>query len=269
MMKQDDASPETISEMAGKKICDVFTKGEYVETGIRCLDEKLIGLFGGQLVVIAARPKKGKSALALQIIYNTGGLMFTLEMMKREIYSRLLSMEASVEAWRIESGQMGIADAAAVENARDLVKNKARMTVYDNVNEAAKIFGIIRRACEKEKLRLIVIDYLQLIRGARGDNQNLRIASITGALKGKALQYNIPIVLLSQLSRDSEKQNRAPMLSDLRDSGAIEQDADVVLFIHEEADGHQIIVGANRKGRTGKVRIKFMKPYTRFEEVGL
>lgn len=260
-----------VSELASKELSEIFKESRYVKTRVEEIDEVITGLFCGQLVIIAGRPKKGKSALALQIAMNIEDcLLFSLEMPRTELFARLLSMKASVEAWKIEARKLDEDEYSRVLKAKSTYE-KSTLLFYDNGIPCQTMLNTIKKYCERKKPTVIIIDYLQLIRGGKGENQNLRIAYITGSLKALAMKYNIPIVLLSQLSRDSEKQGRKPVLADLRDSGAIEQDADVVIFVHEEGEvvpKTEIIVAANRKGKTGIIPgLRFEKRFTRFEPI--
>lgn len=249
----------------------IFEKSYFHRTGLKPIDDVILGLFNGQLIVLAARPKKGKSALALQIALNVNKtIFFSLEMKARELYARILSAKTSIPSWKIETCNLTGDEKTRIDNIRNNIKDKYSLKIFDNINDYFDIVNNITKLLEHEnKPNLIVIDYLQLIRNAPGDNQNLRIAGITGTMKGLALKYNIPILLISQLSRDSEKQGkREPILSDLRDSGAIEQDADVIIFIHETKEKNtEIIIAGNRKGKEGTIRdIKFIREFTYFEE---
>jgi len=256
-----------LSDINSANMDTIFRDTNYCKTHIRDLDEIINGFFNGQLIVIAARPKKGKSAIALQIATDINNTVFySLEMKREELYGRMLSRFAGVESWKIESKRLDDIEIAQVLSARDTIA-KYKMKWNDTTNDFNSIVMSIKKQCEKEKPKAIFIDYLQRIRNSRGENQNMRITNITSTLKSLAMQYNIPIVLLSQLNRENEKQNRKPILSDLRDSGSIEQDADIILFLHEDADGKtEIIIAGNRKGKVGTIEsVWFNKKYCRFE----
>jgi replicative DNA helicase len=264
--KKDNYS--TIQEISNQKLESIFKRQYYHQTQYAPLDDMITGLFNGQLIVLAARPKKGKSCLALQLASNIGNTeYYSLEMKRTELYARLLASLASVESWKIEANKLEPEEKKRVEEAHASIGKKVKIKIYDKIFSFQYLVSTIKRNCEKEKPKAIFIDYLQLIRGAKGENQNIRISNITVTFKQLAMRYEIPIVLLSQLSRDSEKEGREPILSDLRDSGAIEQDADVIIFIHENKEKEtSLIVAGNRKGRAGKIKgIKFNKPYLRFE----
>lgn len=249
-------------------IGEIFQKSTYIRTGVQHLDEKINGFFNGQLIVLAARPKKGKTSFAIQIMKNIrrGVLFFSLEMKAREIYSKMLSGDSNVESWRIEARKVDESESERIFKAHVKIKNEYDVKIYDSDINIEKIKSIIRR--DYDRYKIVFIDYLQLIPGGKGDNQNLRISSITRDLKLLAHSLNISIVLLSQLNRDSQKENRRPELSDLRDSGAIEQDADIIIFLHENKEQQfEIIVGGNRKGRSGIIRgVQFVKEYSRFDD---
>lgn len=247
---------------------EIFHKNNYIKTGLRHLDKKINGFFNGQLIVIAGRPKKGKTTLAIQIMKNiqTGILFFSLEMKRTEIYSKILSGDTSIESWKIEAQKLTTDEKERVIAAHFEAKKKYRFKIYDTDININKIISILKK--ERQRYRIVFIDYLQLIPGAKGENQNLKISNITRDLKLMAHTLNVPIVVISQLNREVSKEDRRPELSDLRDSGSIEQNADIILFTHEKKDKtHQIIVGGNRKGSDGEVGgIQFVKEFSRFDD---
>ena len=248
------------------------------KTGIAPLDNHIGGFYDGKLIVLAGRPGMGKTALALQIAMNvakdgvrTG--FITLEMPAKELGGRLLSMIAEVEVGRVSKGmtgpewsRIGIAEATL---------NKLPLIISE-VNECK--LGEIKatiRAMAKSKCKLVAIDYLQLI-GGGVENRRQEIDEITRGLKLIALETSMPILALSQLSRKcEERDDKRPMLSDLRESGSIEQDADMVLFAfrpgyykqEESFPGvAEIIIGKNREGALGAVECYFNDKLTRFQE---
>jgi replicative DNA helicase len=252
---------------------DIFKKGNYILTGITPLDEKITGFFDGQLIVIAARPGVGKSTLAWQIAQNIneGVVFFSLEMGRAELYAKSLSMKANVPVYKIESQNLKQDEIARVTRAHLEYKKKMKLVLYDKDENIIKIKSLIKQEVKKGA-RVIFIDYLQLITGGRGNNTNERIQNITQGLKNLSRTLDIPIILLSQLNREVEKHERFPVKSDLRDSGAIEQDADVIVFIHEKAEETFLLVAKNRKGPTGKIideddksKFDFQKTFSKFE----
>ncbi|MDD4689047.1 MAG: DnaB-like helicase C-terminal domain-containing protein [Eubacteriales bacterium] len=259
----------TIKDLSEKNLDELFKSSNFIRTGLSSLDDKIIGLFNGQLVIIAGRPKMGKSTFAIQLIKNIKQhiLFFSMEMKRTEIYSKILSSECDVDSWKIELNKLNDFERIKVLNSHNEIKEKINITVFDTAFNISKLKATIKKFYKAKKPVAIFIDYLQLITGGNSESQVLRIASITRDLKLLAMELNIPIVLLSQLSRESEKQNRRPIMSDLRDSGSIEQDADIIIFVHEEDGQTEIIVGANRKGKSGIVKgIKFVKEFSRFED---
>jgi replicative DNA helicase len=256
-----------------------------VPTGFERLDELTSGFQDKDLIVVAARPSMGKTALALNIAEHvavkagrTVGV-FSLEMSKEQLFLRLLCGHARVNAHHLRTGRLG----------RD---EWTRLTLAFGELTDAKIFiddtpGISifemraksRRLKAERGLDLLVVDYLQLVRGrARYENRTQEISDISRSLKGLAKELGIPVIALSQLSRAPEQRggDHRPQLSDLRESGAIEQDADVVLFIFreevykptEENRGvAQIIIGKQRNGPIGTVDLAFLKEYTKFENL--
>lgn len=259
----------SMKEMANGDLDDIFKQHSATPTGIQAIDNFIPGLFPGQLVIIAARPGIGKTSLALQAASNMPGvsLFFSLEMSPQEIFARRLSGMASVEGWKIEMSKVKTDEARCVLDAQTAIRLAANdLIIVNGQADVNSIINMTRRFIRRGNVSTVFVDYLQLVSGGRGETQNLRIADITRKLKLAAMENEVPIVLMSQLNRANEYQNREPILPDLRDSGAIEQDADVVIFIHENDEGTRLIFAKNRKGRTGKTPIKFEKCYTRFKE---
>jgi replicative DNA helicase len=251
----------TTKELASKDIDSLFSKVYFVQTGIDALDELLIGMFDGQLITIAGRPGQGKTTLALQIALNIKypTLFLSGEMDRLELYAKMLTNRAEVQTWKIEAKKMLEHEMKLVFDAHEYYKNNKKMTFFDGKLSLRKAKNIIKK--EAKRHRIVIIDYLQIMSGGQGSSEHLRISEITRELKGLAREIKKPILLLSQMTRDIEKAKRDPVLSDLRESGAIEADSDVVLFVH---DGN-IIIGKNRKGKIGKIEeVKFIKEYSRW-----
>lgn len=253
-----------------------------LSTGLSALDIKLTGLNKSDLILLAARPGMGKTSLALNMALSVSKsaemavAVFSLEMSKEQLVMRLLSGEALVENNRLRTGQLRetdwgkIADAAAVLNRVDIrIDDNPLLSVADMSAKCRRI----------DNLGLVVIDYLQLMTSAGGksrggENRQQVVSDISRTLKIMAKELNVPVLCLSQLSRANEKRDdKRPMLSDLRESGAIEQDADIVLFLYrddyynEDSEKHNIaecIVAKNRHGETGKVELKWVPEYTMF-----
>ena len=251
----------TTKELASKDIDSLFSKVYFVKTGIGSLDDVLIGMFDGQLITIAGRPGQGKTTLALQFSLNIQypTLFLSGEMDKLELYAKMLSNRAEVQTWKIEAKKMIENEMKAVFDAHEWFKKNVNLTFYDGRLSLRKAKNIIKK--EASRHRIIIIDYLQIMSGGQGHSEHLRIADMTRELKGLAREIKKPILLLSQMTRDIEKQKRDPVLSDLRESGAIEADSDVVMFVHDE----NIIIAKNRKGKIGKIEeVKFIKEYSKW-----
>ena len=252
-------------------------------TGFYDLDKQLTGLHGGELIVIAARPGVGKTSFALNMAMHAavkekkGVAIFSLEMPADQLALRLLASEARVSLKRLREGGLSDHDMGKINTA---AAELYQAPIYLDDSGSLNAFDLranARRLKQREKtLSLIVIDYLQLMSGAgRSDSREQEVAQISRALKQLAKELEVPIVALSQLNRKvEERKDGRPMLSDLRESGAIEQDADVVMFIHpEEADGEsmqgttpiELIVAKQRNGPTGGVPLILLQEYTRFE----
>lgn len=230
-----------------------------------------------QLILIAARPTVGKSASAFQIAYETArrGLpvaLFSLEMSKREITARLACSIAKVDSRSWMTGQMG----AEISDFRKALTQLAEVPLFVCDRAISTVPSILQKIKRLPvKPRLVVIDYLQLMSG-RGENRTQEVSQISRALKIAAQELDTPFLVLSQLSRDSVKSRRAPDLSDLRDSGSLEQDANTVILLHPVDSDFttnpsptaeiKFIVAKQRNGRIGAITLDFHKPYTRFEE---
>mgnify|MGYP000904415893 CR=1 FL=1 len=254
-----------------------------VMTGFRGLDAMLQGLQGGQLVVVAARPGCGKSTLAVdfmrEISIRNGAatLMFSLEMSSREIQQRILAAETCTNISAIRGGHVSVDQFEVLKRAAGEISSAP---IYISDDASQTIMDIVSRAkieVRKNDVRLIVVDYLQLITPA---NVNVprqeQVAQMTRQLKILAKDLNVPIVLVAQLNRNSENRDGGtPRASDLRESGAIEQDADIILLIdrpdakdpdHQRAGEADIIVAKNRGGATGVHTIAHQLHYSRFKE---
>ena len=255
-----------------------------VQVGFEDLDRHLGGLQGGDLVVIAARPSMGKTALALNIASNhardQGGCVavFSLEMVKRQLVLRLLMSAAEIDFTRFRSGVLGDRDMGRLTNAASSLQDQ-RIFIDDSpVVSVTDISARARRLDRDEKLSLIIIDYIQLIQGrGREERREQAVADISRSLKMLAKELDVPVIALSQLNRGPEgRPNKRPVLADMRESGAIEQDADVVMFIYRDEiydenspdEGiAEINIAKQRNGPVGIVRLQFDGRYTRFNSL--
>src|SRR2546426_1030046 len=260
-----------------------------VPTGFVDLDEMTRGLQPSDLVIIAARPSMGKTSLVLNIAQHvalqpnlTVGF-FSLEMSKEALFIRLLTAQAQIDGHRLMSGAIGQKDYGRISHALETLSSM-RLFIDDTPNLGVlEMRAKCRRLQAEHGLNLVVLDYIQLMNSrGRFENRTLELASISRSMKGLAKELNVPIVVLSQLSRAPEaRSDHRPQLSDLRESGALEQDADVVVFIYREdlyADKNQpteaqgvaeLIIGKQRNGPTGIVKLAFIREYTRFENLAL
>ncbi len=253
-----------------------------ISSGFSDFDQMTSGFHPSDLVILAARPAMGKTAFALNLALNAamknnkGVLLFSLEMSSSQLLQRLLSIEAGIGLQKIRNGFLDQDDWGKLGLASMKLSN-SEINIADlpNVN-VLEIRAIARRLKAAGKLDMIVIDYLQLIKGsnAKNDSRQQEISEISRALKGIARELDIPIIALSQLSRATEQRaDRRPMLSDLRESGAIEQDADMVLFLYrddyynEESEDKgltEVIIGKQRNGPVGTIKLRFFHEYTKF-----
>jgi replicative DNA helicase len=254
-----------------------------VPTGFVDLDEMTRGLQGGDLVIVAARPSMGKTSLVLNIAQYVATQpdhvvgFFSLEMSKESLFLRLLTAEAQVDGHRLLSGAIGGKDYGRISHALETLSSM-KLFIDDSANIGVlEMRAKSRRLQSEHGLSLLIVDYIQLMSGrGRFENRTLELASISRSLKGLAKELNVPIVVLSQLSRAPEsRSDHRPQLSDLRESGALEQDADVVVLIYRDdvynkdpnspdAGTAELILAKQRNGPTGIVRLAFLREQTRF-----
>ncbi len=267
----------------------LFDRGQRVtgiETGFVDLDNMTSGLQPGELIIVAARPSLGKTALALNIAANASTQhgkvvgLFSLEMSKESLLIRLLCSEARIDSHKLRTGFSSKEDWAKMTKA---LGRLAEAPLFIEDTPALSIMQIrakARRLKAEKGLDLLVVDYLQLVTGhTRFENRTQEVSFISRGLKSIAKELRVPVLALSQLSRaPEERPGHRPQLSDLRESGSIEQDADVVIFIFRDdvyrrapEDGAEpegkteLIIGKQRNGPTGHIPLVFLKPYTRFE----
>jgi replicative DNA helicase len=265
----------------------IFREGKSitgVSTGYTELDKLLSGLQPSELLILAARPSQGKTALALNFAENISiragspVAFFSLEMSKESLLQRLVASVAQIDAHKFRSGHLSREDWRRMTEALGTISS-APLWIDDAGSTSVLEIGAKARRLKREKgLSLVVVDYLQLITGrGRFSNRQEEVSSISRGLKGLAKELQVPVLVLSQLTRAPEREERGPQLSDLRESGAIEQDADVVMFIYrphwskmdaspEEREQAEIQVAKQRNGPTDKVRFVFRSRLTRFEE---
>ena len=282
--------PIVFDKMEKMEKSDGTVKG--LPTGFTQLDEMTDGMHGGELIVVAGRPGMGKTSLALRIMEHAAVdkgkscAIFSLEMSDEQIVHRLLSSRARVGSHRLRSGRLHdyewrnlMESAGPIAESPIFIDDTATMTVWDLRTKA-------RLLKSQYDLQLIVVDYLQLMTaGERAENRQQEISTISRSLKGLAKELDIPVIACSQLSRMVETRGgeKRPILADLRESGAIEQDADVVMFVYrpsnykqteeereqikgtDEENLAEIIIAKQRNGPTGIVKLTFLSEFTRFE----
>jgi len=253
-----------------------------VPTGFAELDYKTAGLHGSELILVAARPAMGKTAFALNIAANAAlrgnapVAIFSLEMSKDQLVNRILCSEAMVDSNKVRTGKLEEDDWVKLAGS---IGPLSESEIYIDDTPGISVMEI-RTKCRKLKMEkdigLVVIDYLQLVQGSnkRGGSREQEISEISRSLKILAKEINVPVIALSQLSRAVEQRpDHRPMLSDLRESGAIEQDADIVMFLYrddyynkesEEKDIAEVIIAKQRGGSTGTVKLLWMGNFTKF-----
>jgi replicative DNA helicase len=279
---------EQLLKESFERITALYESGEEmtgVPSGFRDLDRTTSGFQPGNLIIVAARPSMGKSALGLCMAANIAvrhGLpvaIFTLEMSKGEVTQRLMCSEAKVESQRLRTGRLAADDWPRLTAACDKLA-KAPIFVDDtgSINMMEIRSKARRLKSQHPNLGLIVIDYLQLMTsGINAENRVQEVSQISRNLKVLARDLDVPIIALSQLSRAVEQRHdKRPILSDLRESGSIEQDADLVIFLyrdeyyHEESDQQglaEVIVAKHRNGPTGIEKLSFLKRYAKFADL--
>lgn len=289
-IKQNVISLETILAESFDRLDDLHKDKQKIRgipSGFKDIDEKLAGFQRSDLIILAARPSMGKTALALNFAHNVAVqanqpvLMFSLEMSKEQLVDRLLSMESGVDAWALRTGNLTDTDfekigraMGTLSEAQIFIDDSPGITISDLRTKA-------RREAHQRPLGLIIVDYLQLMSGGSrygGDGNRVQeISEISRGLKGVARELNVPVLALSQLSRSVENRNpQIPQLADLRESGSIEQDADVVAFIYREEYYNpetdrkkltDIFIKKHRNGPTGGVELYFDNEKQRFRSV--
>jgi replicative DNA helicase len=267
----------------------IFSEGRRITgltTGYAGLDNETAGLQPSELIILAARPSMGKTALALNIAENVAVrqrqavAIFSLEMSKESLLMRLLASEARVDAHKFRTGHMNRDDWGKVTTSLASL-GEAPLWIDDSASSTVLEMGAKARRLKRDRgLSLVIVDYLQLVvpsNSGRGTNRQEEVSSMSRALKGLAKELKVPIMVLSQLTRAPEREDRKPQLADLRESGAIEQDADVVLFINrpnfyktdlpeEDRAKAELIIAKQRNGPTGNLSFVFLARHTRFEE---
>lgn len=286
-IKQDVTSLETILTESFDRLDELHKdKGKIrgVPTGFKDMDNLLAGLQKSDLFVLAARPSMGKTALALNLAHNVAVqskqhvLVFSLEMSKEQLVDRMLAMESGVDAWALRTGNLTDADFEKIGHAMGTL-SEAPIFIDDSPSiTVSELRTKARREAHNHELGLIVVDYLQLMSGGArfgGDGNRVQeISEISRGLKAVARELNVPLLALSQLSRSVESRSpQIPQLADLRESGSIEQDADVVAFIYREdyynpetdrRNITDIFIKKHRNGPTGGIELYFDKEKQRF-----
>ncbi|MEZ8269263.1 MULTISPECIES: replicative DNA helicase [Vibrio] len=255
-----------------------------VDTGFNDLNKKTAGLQGSDLIIVAARPSMGKTTFAMNLCENAAMkqdkpvLIFSLEMPAEQLMMRMLASLSRVDQTKIRTGQLDDEDWARISSSMGILMDKKNMYIDDSSGlTPTEVRSRARRiAREHDGISMIMIDYLQLMRvPSLSDNRTLEIAEISRSLKALAKELNVPVVALSQLNRSLEQRaDKRPVNSDLRESGSIEQDADLIMFIYRDEVYNpdsslkgiaEIILGKQRNGPIGSVRLTFQGQHSRFD----
>jgi replicative DNA helicase len=278
----DNVIRGSFKKLEGMAEHDGFVTG--IPTGFTDLDRLTAGLQPSDLIIIAGRPSMGKTALALNIGYNASNrtkkavALFSLEMSKMQLGMRLLGFAAQINATKLRTGTLRDSDWS---NLTQAAGNLAELPIFIDDSSGLSVLEMkarCRRLLKKSDLALIILDYLQLVQGRRSaESRQIEISEISRSLKALAKDLNVPVLAISQLNRKVEdRPNKRPQLADLRESGAIEQDADVIAFIYRDEMYHptteenrnvaEIILAKQRNGPTGYFKLTFQQEFTRFRD---
>lgn len=280
---------KNIIPSAFEKVEQLFKRKELitgVPTGYKELDRMTAGLQPSDLIILAGRPSMGKTAFAMNIAQNAalvekiGVAIFSLEMSKEQLTMRLLSSVGRIDSQRIRTGKLHDEDWPKLTRAVGMLQD-APMYIDDTpAISVLEVRAKVRRLASQYPIGMILVDYLQLMQGRHNtENRTQEISEISRALKALAKEHNVPVLALSQLNRGLESRtDKRPMMSDLRESGAIEQDADIICFIYRDevynkSDDNpdlgtaEIIIGKQRNGPTGMTKLTFLKEFTMFENM--
>ena len=252
-----------------------------VPSGFKDLDSKLSGFQKSDLIILAARPSVGKTSLALDLARNAAvksnvpTVIFSLEMSKQQLVDRMLSAEAQVDGWKLRTGKLSMDE--EIERLQEGMHKLMQAPIFIDdkpANTVMNMRSVLRKLSHDKPVGLVIVDYLQLMGTSKSyDNMVNQVTEISRSLKGLAKEFNVPVIALSQLSRAVESRGGRPRLSDLRDSGSIEQDADIVMFIHredkygentEKKNVIEILIEKHRNGPTGIVELYFDNKKTSF-----
>jgi len=289
VIKQDLVSVEKVLSESFDRLDELHHSKDKIRgipTGFKDLDNKLAGLQASDLVIIASRPSMGKTTLAMNIAHHVATqeqqsvLLFSLEMSKEQLVDRLLAAEAGIDAWNIRTGNLSDSD---FEKLGQAMGSLSEAPIYIDDSPGINVLEILtksRREQQRRPIGMIIVDYLQLMSGIgknSGDNRVQEISEISRGLKAIAREMNVPVVALSQLSRSVENRHpQIPQLADLRESGSIEQDADVVMFIYREDYYNpetdrkgmtDLLIKKHRNGPTGKVELYFHPDLLQFRSI--
>ncbi len=258
-----------------------------VKSGFQQLDRKTLGFQSGDLIILAARPAVGKTAFALNLATNAAEIsnrpvaVFSLEMPANSLVQRILATRSLVDGSKLRSGFLNSEEMIRLAETADILKKLPIFIDDSSMIKVSEIFAKCRKLKHDNDVGLIIIDYLQLIKGSKNkvESRQVEVAEISRSLKSLARELNVPVIALSQLSRLTEKSKQRPQLSDLRESGSIEQDADIVMFLYHDkkdsesedeesnVENRDLIIAKHRNGPTGDIKFSFDKNHSRFYEL--
>lgn len=257
-------------------------KDHRLQTGYKNMDDKLTGLKGGDMVIVAARPSMGKTALAMNLAQNIGFnkksvAIFSLEMSKEQLTDRMIASAMGIDSWKLQKWELEDSEFAKIGEAMEML-SKADIYIDDSAGwNLVDLKSKARRLKMESRLDLIIIDYLQLMTNGNSMNRVQEVSEISRGIKSLARELDVPIIALSQLSRAVESRpDKRPVLSDLRESGSIEQDADIVMMIYREDYYDEfserkgvtdLFIRKNRNGPIGSVQLMFHKNNQKFVEI--
>lgn len=268
--RNKDEQFKSIADLAKIGVREIFKQMKHVKTGIAALDARTHGFTGGQLITLAARPGCGKSSFALQIADSTKAkcIFYSLEMKNCDNLARILSSRTGFSYTEITNDKITDYEYEIVEKQQEKLK-QSELRIVDTLRSFNDIYTDIKANYIKNNLEIVIIDYLQIIAMKSKEPTHEKLSKITGGLKQLAMQLNIPIILLSQLNRETESTQGRPMLSHLKGSGSIEQDSDCIIFLHSDDKSSdvpetEIIIAKGRNYGIGIINSVFEKKRFRF-----
>lgn len=266
-LTESEKKSVNVKDISKMNLDDIFQSSNYLKFGIPVLDEQLRGLFNSNLITIAGQPGAGKTTFALQIACQHKSLFISMEMSKEELYAKILSRLCEISTIKIETKELRSYEMKKIIDTHDRIKDLMDLEIITKVSNFSNMYNTIKYFVEKYNYQCVFIDYLQLIK-MDGSDTNTSLEYITSALKNLAKELDIPIVVLSQLTKDAYRNGAIPTLADLRGSGSIGQNSDCVFILWNNEDGKfNFTVAKGRKYKSGSINgLYFNGEFSRIEE---